>query len=191
MKNQITEYVFLGNNIAIDFINTRVVQQGELVDLLEETDDLRRWANDAEQRLEGTIKAADLVTAKRLRAALSDLLESVIDRSELSLTSLATVNSHLENHAYNELLQFNTVSGELELVPDNSATHLRSMLSGLAYEGAKLLASPQAAHVKRCSNPNCVLLFLDTSRTRKRRWCSMEICGNRAKAAKHYRKQSQ
>gem|GEM_PF-3517240 len=40
--------------------------------------------------------------------------------------------------------------------------------------------------VRRCAHPACVLYFLDTSRNGTRRWCSMETCGNRAKAGRHY-----
>ena len=40
--------------------------------------------------------------------------------------------------------------------------------------------------VRRCQNPGCVLWFYDTSRNGTRRWCSMAVCGNRAKARRHY-----
>jgi predicted RNA-binding Zn ribbon-like protein len=40
--------------------------------------------------------------------------------------------------------------------------------------------------IRRCSRPTCVLWFHDTSRNGTRRWCSMEVCGNRAKAGRYY-----
>jgi predicted RNA-binding Zn ribbon-like protein len=39
--------------------------------------------------------------------------------------------------------------------------------------------------VKACEGTNCTLLFADHTRRRARRWCSMAICGNRAKQAAH------
>jgi predicted RNA-binding Zn ribbon-like protein len=40
--------------------------------------------------------------------------------------------------------------------------------------------------LRRCANHDtCVLMFLDTSRSHTRRWCSMELCGNRSKVAAH------
>jgi predicted RNA-binding Zn ribbon-like protein len=39
--------------------------------------------------------------------------------------------------------------------------------------------------VKGCEGPVCTLLFLDRTRARARRWCSMAVCGNRAKQAAH------
>jgi predicted RNA-binding Zn ribbon-like protein len=51
-----------------------------------------------------------------------------------------------------------------------------------------LLAGPRLDRVRRCANPECGWLFLDDSRAGKRRWCSMQSCGNRAKARRHYHK---
>jgi predicted RNA-binding Zn ribbon-like protein len=53
---------------------------------------------------------------------------------------------------------------------------------------AGLAASPAGSQIKRCANPRCVLYFRDTSRTRRRRWCSMAVCGNRMKVAAHARR---
>ena len=47
-----------------------------------------------------------------------------------------------------------------------------------------VVSSP--SRIRRCADPNCVLWFLDTSRSGTRRWCSMTGCGNRAKAKRHY-----
>jgi len=53
---------------------------------------------------------------------------------------------------------------------------------------ATLLAGPRLDRVRRCANPDCGWLFLADSRAGKRRWCSMQSCGNRAKARRHYHK---
>jgi len=44
------------------------------------------------------------------------------------------------------------------------------------------------ARVRRCADPDCVLLFHDVSKSGRRRWCDMATCGNRSKAAAHYRR---
>jgi predicted RNA-binding Zn ribbon-like protein len=41
------------------------------------------------------------------------------------------------------------------------------------------------SHVKACEGPACTLLFLDKTRRHTRRWCSMAVCGNRAKQSAH------
>ncbi|WP_233196275.1 CGNR zinc finger domain-containing protein [Trinickia soli] len=54
----------------------------------------------------------------------------------------------------------------------------------LAIAANELLSQPILSNVRECSA--CSWLFLDLSRSRSRRWCSMATCGNRAKAQRHY-----
>jgi predicted RNA-binding Zn ribbon-like protein len=61
---------------------------------------------------------------------------------------------------------------------------LRAALWPVALSAADVLASPQLARVKACAG--CGWLFLDGSRPGTRRWCDMSVCGNRAKARRHY-----
>jgi len=58
----------------------------------------------------------------------------------------------------------------------------------IARSAAELLVSSDLARVTQCDGARCTWLFLDHSRTHTRRWCSMESCGNRAKAQRHYRR---
>jgi predicted RNA-binding Zn ribbon-like protein len=50
---------------------------------------------------------------------------------------------------------------------------------------AKLIWDEDFAQIKACEGRRCTLLFADHTRGRARRWCSMAICGNRAKVAAH------
>ena len=54
---------------------------------------------------------------------------------------------------------------------------------------ADLLTSEEVPHLRVCDSDTCSWLFVDRSRTRRRRWCDMSTCGNRAKARRHYQKQ--
>jgi predicted RNA-binding Zn ribbon-like protein len=60
------------------------------------------------------------------------------------------------------------------------------LLAPVLWSAADLLAEPKLGRVRQCGNPKCVWLFLDTSRAANRRWCTMSMCGNRAKAQRHY-----
>jgi predicted RNA-binding Zn ribbon-like protein len=53
----------------------------------------------------------------------------------------------------------------------------------VARDAVLLVGGPLLARVKECENPECSLLFLDDSQARRRRWCSMDRCGNLAKVA--------
>jgi predicted RNA-binding Zn ribbon-like protein len=61
----------------------------------------------------------------------------------------------------------------------------------IIHSTADLLLSPDLKRVKQCSGPDCGWLFLDTSKNHTRRWCTMEGCGNRAKARSHYQRKRQ
>ncbi|MGA9532873.1 MAG: ABATE domain-containing protein [Anaerolineales bacterium] len=64
---------------------------------------------------------------------------------------------------------------------------LGKMLWPVASDAVDLLRSDDVGRVGECADDRgCGWLFLDTSRNHSRRWCSMESCGNRAKARRHY-----
>jgi predicted RNA-binding Zn ribbon-like protein len=68
---------------------------------------------------------------------------------------------------------------------------LESPLWPVLRSAAELLTSEERQRVRECAGSACTWLFLDHSRNRSRRWCSMETCGNRAKAHRHYRRGSE
>jgi predicted RNA-binding Zn ribbon-like protein len=73
----------------------------------------------------------------------------------------------------------------LELVPLRRWRSPESLLQPLGEALAALLIDEDFSHVKACEGTACTLLFVDHTRAHTRRWCSMEICGNRAKQAAH------
>ena len=188
MKTDDTHFVFLGNNLAIDLVNTQVIQSGERVDLLGVPADVKHWAQQVGSSLASEVSADDLAMVKTLREVLKNLFLAIVEGVTPAQDELVTVNRYLEEHGTHQQLEINGETGGLRLIANHNKEHLYSLLANVAYEGAQLLASSQVSNIKSCSNPECVLLFLDISRTRRRRWCSMDICGNRAKVARHYRK---
>jgi predicted RNA-binding Zn ribbon-like protein len=61
-----------------------------------------------------------------------------------------------------------------------------ALLAPVLWSAGDLLAAARLARVRRCANDQCQWLFLDDSKSGTRRWCSMQSCGNRAKAHRHY-----
>jgi len=62
------------------------------------------------------------------------------------------------------------------------------LLAAVARSAAEIIVEGTQARVRMCANPACGLFFSDKSRTRRRRWCSMAICGNRHKVASFARR---
>lgn len=70
------------------------------------------------------------------------------------------------------------------------ANDFNQVIWPVARSAAELLTSEHLARVRVCEdNRGCGYLFIDTTRNHSRRWCSMESCGNRAKARRHYARQ--
>ncbi len=63
---------------------------------------------------------------------------------------------------------------------------LEAPLWPILRSAAELLTSEEREKIRECGGSACTWLFVDRSRNRSRRWCSMETCGNRAKARRHY-----
>ena len=62
----------------------------------------------------------------------------------------------------------------------------KGVLGLIALSAAQLLVDLNKYVLKKCASDKCVLIFMDVSKAKRRRWCSMELCGNRSKAATHY-----
>ena len=62
------------------------------------------------------------------------------------------------------------------------------LLAAIARSAAEIIVEGAQARLRICANPACGLFFSDKSRTRRRRWCSMAICGNRHKVASFARR---
>lgn len=64
-----------------------------------------------------------------------------------------------------------------------------ALLGALARDAVELLTDPVArAGLRQCEGDNCPILYVDTSRGHRRRWCSSEVCGNRERVARHRRR---
>ncbi|WP_326556512.1 CGNR zinc finger domain-containing protein [Micromonospora sp. NBC_01796] len=98
-----------------------------------------------------------------------------------------------------ELAVINELAGGRGLVPrwdpvTGAAGWQRPVTAGqfvteIARDAVRIFGTAAIDRVRRCAGDNCALLYLDTSRPGRRRWCSMQRCGNRHKVAGHRRRQ--
>jgi predicted RNA-binding Zn ribbon-like protein len=190
-------FIKIGGEIAVDFANT--VPQGDdpgplrswrdLVDFLElrgavsrsEGTALRAMGErDARACAEAFEQARDLrVTVRAVLEALAGhrpLLAGWVDAVNRAL-ALGAGTARLARQGRGWRLDFSPTLGE----------PLRA-LAPIARSIADLIAQGRAVTIRKCANPACILYFRDISRTRRRRWCSMAVCGNRMKVAAHIRR---
>jgi predicted RNA-binding Zn ribbon-like protein len=185
-------FYWIGNHPGLDFVNTAAVDGGgRPVDLLREPADLLDWIGEAGlaagARLDAARRAttgpagdALLAWARQLRLAARRLLDPSAAPSEGDAAELDTLVgavpvrlAHPGAGADPPLATTGDAADEMRLVL------ARAVLAALALD---------PGGVRRCAGARCVLLFHDTSRNGSRRWCDMATCGNRAKAAAHYRR---
>jgi len=74
---------------------------------------------------------------------------------------------------------------------DETAPSLDRPIWLIVRSAANLLTSEETSSIRECASETCSWLFVDRSRTRRRRWCDMSTCGNRAKARRHYQRRKQ
>lgn len=179
------QYEFVGNNLGVDFVNTEVNVRGELVDLLLSESDVMQWLEQANIDVD-LARGIDVGKLLSFRKEARQLLSQIIEKQPIENEVIERLNKYLQNYKMQYRLELTNTDYQLIRQPLCESTG--DIIGLLAYELANLLVSEQRAYLKRCLNPDCVLMFVDNSRSHKRRWCSMETCGNRAKASKHYRK---
>lgn len=119
--------------------------------------------------------------SQRLYASLRVIFNGLLQKEALSLEWISPINDILRiTEGHDELLQQNGKWG-LEFVAREGG--LDWLLAAIARSAAEIIAEAATPRLRVCSNPSCGLLFYDTSRTGRRRWCSMSRCGNRHKVA--------
>ncbi|MEW1614106.1 ABATE domain-containing protein [Streptomyces sp. NPDC088744] len=150
-------------------------------EVLHGPEDLVRWVG--ESRLPGELEPAvsqvEVDAARALRDALWRLAEAHVSARQPASDDLATVN---DAAAHPPLVARLTAEGQREWGPGATGTGL---LSTVARDAVDLFTGAYAHRVRTCGADDCRLLFVDTSRPGRRRWCSMERCGNRHKVRAH------
>jgi predicted RNA-binding Zn ribbon-like protein len=131
---------------------------------------------------------AVLSRAVRLRDALRRSFGAMVRKERVVPEWVHPVNEVLRiTEGHDELVQSNG-SWKLEFIAREGG--LDWLLAAIARSAAEILVEGAEARVRICANPGCGLFFCDSSRTHRRRWCSMAICGNRHKVASFARRRT-
>lgn len=176
------EFLFIGGDVAIDFLNTEIVRDGEPVDLLGEAAALERWMQEAGLG-RARVGAATLREAKKLRAALREITGALADGKPLRRTAIRVIDQELRRGGGS--LALHASEGKFTVAFEPRDADARYFL---AHAAAMFLATADPARIRRCGGTNCILFFYDATKSATRRWCSMAGCGNRMKAALHYQR---
>ncbi|WP_435836086.1 CGNR zinc finger domain-containing protein [Streptomyces anulatus] len=125
------------------------------------------------------VSAGEVADARVLRDALWRLAEGYVEGESPGPDDLVTLN---DAAAHPPLVARLTAGGDREWAPGGTGAGL---LSTVARDAVELFTGAFAHRIRTCGADGCRLLFVDTSRPGRRRWCSMERCGNRHKVRAH------
>ncbi len=204
MSHQLPPAMFLADSRGLDFLNSVAVPADVEVEWLASGEDLLAWLQaaglvgaDVIQQIRNMSKPAELdAVAAKARSLREWFRGFVNDHRGQPLTRKAVTELEPLNQLLARDEEFNQIApsakGEegggdsaLQLVLQRRWHSSEALLLPVAKAIAQLLTTADFADVKHCEGPACTLHFLDTTRGRRRRWCSMAVCGNRAKQAAH------
>ncbi|WBB59182.1 CGNR zinc finger domain-containing protein [Streptomyces sp. WMMC500] len=158
--------------LVADFANTLDVHAG--TDTLSTPDELAAWLTDHDLPPAGTPGPALHAAAVALRAGIREHLGTHVgDTPDRAVTAAADA----------ALTRFPVhIAADGTLTPAPGLTPAERAVAELAVAWSTLTITGDAARLKRCAEHTCHEVFWDTSKNRSKRWCSMQGCGNRAKA---------
>jgi predicted RNA-binding Zn ribbon-like protein len=208
MTSKLPPALFVADAPALDFINSRAMPSGEIVDWLQSGADFLAWLEQAKlvpaqviahMRAEARPAEIDAVArqARQLRDWFRDFVVAHMGRP---LTAKAASESHPALAPLQQILARDSLFYEIvprrsgRRDPHQGAFDWRltrrwddpgTLLLPLAAAMGEFVCSADFSRVKPCEGSQCMILFLDQTRSGARRWCSMALCGNRAKQAAH------
>lgn len=117
--------------------------------------------------------------ARTLRTAIGRLARQASRGDELSPDDIDVVNLFAATPDIPPVL----AGGGRQAGRTNARPH--QALGTIARDAVRLFGPDVDGRIRECSADDCELVYLDTSRSGTRRWCSMQRCGNRAKVRAH------
>ena len=179
------QFPLISGNLSLDLVNTELVRRGQRYDLLITDEDVLEWLYVIKVNLPfgmktliGIQERMNQVTSSILEAreVLRKQFEAIADQHEISDDFITYLEKQIEKAPFT----YKVIEQRLVPIPVGEIEDV--LVSLIAFDALTLITENKLISLKRCSNPDCVLLFIDKSG--KRKWCSMKICGNRKKVAK-------
>ena len=184
-------FLFISNRMILDFLNTKPVLEGGPTELLTDVAALERWliasglADSPKTRIsmrgwrQSPHAEAFLKELIAFRERLRDAVLRIEAGNPPSAEFVKEVNARLQEYPVHMSLRWR--HGSLVREPAFEPRRPSDFWAPLIDGAAVLLAEPETSRIRKCEA--CVVHFFDTSKKGSRRWCRMNICGNKVKVA--------
>ena len=172
---------FIAKNMALDFLNSAFGTGENSRDCLDNDTRAVAWlqaAGQLELGFDGS--ATGLAEAARLLREAGTRLVDSPEQSQMS--DLEVINRILEAGRRIRKLERN-LDGQIVWTERRRDENVVTLLEPIAAAIAHLLVGGELTQVRQCEAHDCTLRFLDITKSGRRRWCSMALCGNRMKVA--------
>ena len=176
---QVGQFELISGSLCLDFVDTLGNRRAEPVERLATAADLDRWldATGLGDSFRRKATSADLISARALRDAFFRFATSAVENVPLNVRDTQTINRWAKRMPLRP-----TITGAR--IQMTAKQPVEAALSTIAADAIELILGPQRSRIRVC--PECRMVFVDTSRPGKRRWCSSASgCGNRAKVRAH------
>jgi len=180
-------WYWLGGRPSVDFVNTLRERWGRRVETLVTPADLAAWLHRAGVVAAPPPAVPDVVLqeARVLREAIDVLVRAAVEGGPAPAGAVTHVDDWLVHAGTRPELGLGG-DGVPVLGERASADSPRRALGTLALDAAQVLGTPEGrARLRICAAEDCSARFFDRSPAGARRWCSMQVCGNAAKARRH------
>jgi predicted RNA-binding Zn ribbon-like protein len=180
-----TEFRFNSGRLCLDLAATVRRRASHANDVLATTGASGRWLHCAGLFQQSpALSESEEASLRQLREAIWELVTGSL-QGEFPAHAVSVVNDAARYPLATP--QLDCATGTVSVVSDDP---LATAISLIARDAIDLVSGPLRIRVKTCDQPDCRMLFLDTSPAGQRRWCSMQRCGSRAKADTFMRKHS-
>jgi len=191
-------FSFLADHLSLDFVGTEFRRSGEHQDRLASFEILRDWLKQAgllaspeavalAKHCPAKASERVLSVARELRKSIRSAAEAIIDGKPVPLGPIRAINNLLEKRDGHFQIERRSTQLERRFIAEMSDP--LTLLAPVAESAADLLCNANPALIRKCADESCDLLFYDSTKNHRRRWCSMSACGNRAKVAAHRARQ--
>ncbi len=186
LSDRLSGYRFVGGDLALDFVNTagNRLAPSKRIEHLRTKRDLVEWARRAGVD-DGSRHRSRLHDAVALREALYRILVGRLKGAGPHKLDTELLNMFLRLARANWQLRGAGAGWRWQWV---GAGKISYALARVVEAAAELLMSKDLRLLRQCSDEQCGWLFLDRSQGHRRKWCSMQDCGNRAKARRFFAK---
>jgi predicted RNA-binding Zn ribbon-like protein len=125
-----------------------------------------------------------LEAAHGLRAELQKILQRILAGKPYADLAATTLEPYLAKMLLRRIPVVEKGKLQARLAAADTIDPTDEFLGAVASSALDLFVQVEPEHVRKCASPDCVVVFHDTTKNHRRQWCCMEVCGNRAKAAR-------